>query len=165
MGSWCYCFKFLGGIRLHWLSFGEILKVKSYKEFKFLVFDIFKWVFRFVFVWGTFKKVNISRVKFESYTHPSIHQFDTIMVQSCHKLSEAGLMFWFRDCKQITLVTLKVGLSPPKKIPFFASILFISFKSDKNAFYFIFKALFVLKILKFLSWLFGRVEKLAWLER
>ena len=29
----------------------------------------------------------------------------------------------------------------------------------KNAFYFILKALFVLKILKFLSWLFGHVEK------
>ena len=29
----------------------------------------------------------------------------------------------------------------------------------KNAFYFILKALFVLKIFKFLSWLFGRAEK------
>ena len=29
----------------------------------------------------------------------------------------------------------------------------------KNAFYFIFKALFVLEIFKFLSWLFGHVEK------
>ena len=29
---------------------------------------------------------------------------------------------------------------------------------------FILKALFVLKILKFLSWLFGHVEKTAWLE-
>ena len=34
----------------------------------------------------------------------------------------------------------------------------------KNAFYFILKALFVLKIFKFLSWLFGHVEKTAWLE-
>ena len=29
----------------------------------------------------------------------------------------------------------------------------------KNAFYFTLKALFVLKIFKFLSWLFGHVEK------
>ena len=29
----------------------------------------------------------------------------------------------------------------------------------KNAFYFILKALFVIKIFKFLSWLFGHVEK------
>ena len=31
----------------------------------------------------------------------------------------------------------------------------------KNAFYFILKALSFLKILKFLSWLFGHVEKIA----
>ena len=38
-------------------------------------------------------------------------------------------------------------------------------KMMKNAFYFILKALFVLKIFKFLSWVFGHVEKTAWLER
>ena len=31
----------------------------------------------------------------------------------------------------------------------------------KNVFYFILKALFVLKIFKFLSWLFGHIEKTA----
>ena len=35
----------------------------------------------------------------------------------------------------------------------------------KQAFYFTIKALFVLKILKVLSWLFGHVGKTAWLER
>ena len=35
----------------------------------------------------------------------------------------------------------------------------------KNAFYSIVKAFFVLKIFNFLSWLFGHVEKTAWLER
>ena len=35
----------------------------------------------------------------------------------------------------------------------------------KNAFYFILKALFFLNIFKFLSWVFGHVEKKAWLER
>ena len=35
----------------------------------------------------------------------------------------------------------------------------------KIAFYFILKALSVLKIFKFLSWVFGHVEKTAWLER
>ena len=35
------------------------------------------------------------------------------------------------------------------------------FKMMKNAFYFILKALFVLKIFKFLSRLFGHVEKTA----
>ena len=35
----------------------------------------------------------------------------------------------------------------------------------KNAFYFILKAYFVLKIVKFLSWRFNHVEKTAWLDR
>ena len=38
-------------------------------------------------------------------------------------------------------------------------------KMMKNAFYFILKAPFVLKTFNFLSWLFGHVEKPAWLER
>ena len=37
-------------------------------------------------------------------------------------------------------------------------------KMVKNAFYFILKALFILKIFKFLPWLFGHIEKTAWLE-
>ena len=40
-----------------------------------------------------------------------------------------------------------------------------SLKLIKNAFYFILTALFVLKIFKFLSRLFGHVGKTAWLER
>ena len=35
----------------------------------------------------------------------------------------------------------------------------------KNAFYFILKAFFILEILTFLFWLFGHIEKTAWLER
>ena len=38
-------------------------------------------------------------------------------------------------------------------------------KMMKNAFYFTLKALFILKIFKFLSWLFRHVEKTARLER
>ena len=37
-----------------------------------------------------------------------------------------------------------------------------SLKTVRNAFYYTWKALFVLKIIKFLSWLFGRIEK--WLD-
>ena len=40
-----------------------------------------------------------------------------------------------------------------------------SFKNDEKCFYLILKGLFVLKISKSLSWLFGYVEKTAWLER
>ena len=54
----------------------------------------------------------------------------------------------------------KAGLAPSKKI------LFICFnksplKMTKNVFYFILKALFVLRIFKFLCWHFGHVEETA----
>ena len=54
---------------------------------------------------------------------------------------------------------LKVGLSPSKKNCVIASLK--PLKIMKNAFYFILKALFVLKIFKFSSWLFGHVGKTA----
>ena len=58
---------------------------------------------------------------------------------------------------------IKVGLSPSKKI---CVICFIEnpLKIMQNA-YFILKALFVLKIFKFLSLPFGHVEKTAWLDK
>ena len=58
---------------------------------------------------------------------------------------------------------IKVGLSRSKKV-FFIYFHDSPLKMIKNAFYFILKALFVLKIFKFLSWHFGHVEKTAWLE-
>ena len=58
----------------------------------------------------------------------------------------------------------KVGLSPSKEI-FIVCFNDSPSKVMKYAFYFILKALFVLKIFKCLSWLFGHVEKTAWLER
>ena len=61
----------------------------------------------------------------------------------------------------IPLYEIIVGLHIPKKKRLFDS----PSKMMKNAFYFILKAFFVLKIFKFLSWLFGHVEKTAWLER
>ena len=56
-----------------------------------------------------------------------------------------------------------VGLSPSKNV-----IIWFNdspSKMVKNAFCFNLKALFVLKIFRFLSWLFGHVEQAAWLER
>ena len=38
-------------------------------------------------------------------------------------------------------------------------------KMIKNAFYFMLKASFILKVFKFLSWRFGHAEKMVWLER
>ena len=56
------------------------------------------------------------------------------------------------------LSQFKVGLSPSKK-DFFICFNSSPSKLMKNAFYFILKALFVLKIFKFLSCLLGHVEK------
>ena len=58
----------------------------------------------------------------------------------------------------------KVGLSPSKKF-FLICFNYSPSPMMKNDFYFMLKALFVLKIFKFLSWLIGHVEKTAWLER
>ena len=58
---------------------------------------------------------------------------------------------------------LKVGLSPSKK-----KIICLNYspsKMMKYAYYFILKALFILKMFKFLSWLFGHLEKTAWFEK
>ena len=59
---------------------------------------------------------------------------------------------------------LKVGLSPSKKNCVIWSIE-SPLQMMKNAFYFILKALFVLKVFKFLSWFFGHVGKTTWSER
>ena len=58
----------------------------------------------------------------------------------------------------------KVGFSPSNKICVIC-LIESPLKMMKNAFYLIVKALFVLKIFKFLSRLFGHVGKMAWLER
>ena len=59
---------------------------------------------------------------------------------------------------------VKVGLSPSKKICVIYLIKSL-LKMTKNTLYFILKAPSVVKIIKFLSRIFGYVEKTAWLER
>ena len=56
---------------------------------------------------------------------------------------------------------LKVGLSPFKQ-NFLYLLQWKPSKNDEKCFLF---HLFVLKIVKFLSWLIGYVEKTAWVER
>ena len=58
-------------------------------------------------------------------------------------------------------VFLKSDFYPSKKIVLLLQ--WKPYKVMKNAFYSILNALFVLKIFKFLSWLFGHTEKTAWL--
>ena len=62
----------------------------------------------------------------------------------------------------IVWFSLKLEPHLPKKI---VLLQWKPFKNDENVFYFIFKALFVLKIFKFLSCIFDHEEKAAWLER
>ena len=68
------------------------------------------------------------------------------------------------DSYDMVIQTLKVGLSPSGK-NCFVCFTESPLKVMRNTFCFILKALFVLKIFKFLSWLFGHVEKTTWLER
>ena len=63
-----------------------------------------------------------------------------------------------------TFNPLKSDSHLPNKF-FFFLLHWKAFKNDEKCFYFILKALLVLKIFKFSSWLFGHVEKTAWLER
>ena len=55
-------------------------------------------------------------------------------------------------------------LKSDSRLPKFCFIWF-NFKDDEKGFYFTLKAVSVLKIFKFLSWMFGHVEKKAKLER
>ena len=64
----------------------------------------------------------------------------------------------------VELFDIKVGLSPFEK-KFFICFNDSPSKMMKNASDFILKAFFVLKLFRFLSWLFRHVEKTAWLER
>ena len=63
--------------------------------------------------------------------------------------------FWFFFCN-----TLKLDSHLPKNFFFFICFNDSPSKMMKRAFYFILKALVVLKIFKSLSWLFGHVKKL-----
>ena len=74
---------------------------------------------------------------------------------------------YFKNVDRMFYVSLplkiKVGVSPFKKD---CSICFNEshLQMIKNGFYFILKVLFILKIFKFLSGIFGHVEKATWLE-
>ena len=81
---------------------------------------------------------------------------DHLYSPPCHYFFSKNIKFGAESLNQILKNSL-AGLSPSKRI----IICFIEnpLKMIQNAFYFIFKALFVLRIFKFLSWLFGQVEK------
>ena len=63
----------------------------------------------------------------------------------------------------IAILCVAEGLSLSKKNCFYLPQ-WNAFKNMKNAFYFILKALFIFKIFKLLSSLFGHKTKTAWLK-
>ena len=66
------------------------------------------------------------------------------------------------NLRRILSDTLKSDSHLPKK--YFTCFNRSPLKLMKNTFYFVLKALFPLKIFKFLSGVFGQVEKTTWLE-
>ena len=103
-----------------------------------------------------------------------IHIIINFIVQSCSNSYSSSKWYGsdkiFKCMKENfflglpTFISFKVGLSPSKKN------CFICFNKNrlkimKNAFDFILKTLFILKLFKFSSWLFGHEEKMCWLER
>ena len=71
------------------------------------------------------------------------------------------------DFYKVEILTL-IGLKSDSHLPKKNCVIYLiesPLKMMKNAFYFILKALFVLKIFKFLSQLFGHEGKTTWSER
>ena len=65
--------------------------------------------------------------------------------------------------KMLLADIVKIRHSLPNKLLYLLQ--WNPFKNDENCFCFTLKDIFVLKIFKFLSWLYGHVEKTTWLER
>ena len=80
------------------------------------------------------------------------------------KFSLSILNFYLCSFNGCSLIQLKPDSQLPKKKNYLLQWQ-SPLKMMKNAFYFILKALFVLKIFKFFSWLFGHAEKMASPER
>ena len=87
-------------------------------------------------------------------------QWKTVMQRSVSKTYSEPCQISKHLRSSVLREQLKSGSFLPKKFLF---ICFNEspFKMMKNAFYFILKALFVLKIFKFLSWHFGHIEETA----
>ena len=93
----------------------------------------------------------------------NICQIDIVQCRSLQQLNFVVLMIRFRYFLNQLIntnvnVNIKVGLSPSKKNGVIC-LIESPLKMMKNAFYFILKALFALKLFKFLTRLFDHVRK------
>ena len=128
------------------------------------VYGAYKRMYRrrtFVLFYKMSKKIDLKTAS--THYKLTLNTYPFVLV-ACHKIT-GWFSFLSKAKNSLTFGwTFKVGLSPSNKI---CVICFIEslLKMMKNTFYFILKAIFVLKIFRFLSWLFDHVEKTAWLER
>ena len=104
--------------------------------------------------------MNVDEVKREPVSNLASFWF-MFNVEPFLKLELFEDIFHYKYYQNHLIYYIKSDSHLPKKICFNDS----PSKMMKKVFYFILKAFFVLKIFEFLSWLFGHVEKTAWLER
>ena len=126
----------------------------------------------------TFKKWSCKLKKWWKMTKKKCHLKNDKVWHGYHFLDHSQNLFdpmcWnMNEWKQLLLYLYLYILEGKKllslTLTFQKKVFFICFndsssKMMKNAFYFILKALFLLTIFKFLSWLFERAEKTAWLR-
>ena len=124
-------------------------------------------------VFFSFNSKGATKLYFVHYSRVVIILFSTGLYKSvlstCYfiKLGFCFSVFWFFVFLYLWLwdlcfefnVILKSDSHLPKKLCYLLH--WKPFKKMKNAFYFILKALFILKIFKFLSWLSVHVQKTA----
>ena len=103
------------------------------------------------------QNITIYFPRLESF--PNLLNWQSMVQPKCFWGGNTFRVVHWEDCHD-----LKWGSHLPKKKNF---ICFNDSRTKmmKIAFYLILKALFVVKIFKFLSWLFGHVEKMAWLRK
>ena len=132
-------------------------KISSFKLYKKIIHDF----------WGN-SVLKVPKMKFYKFYVKSLYQtFLIFCIKTEERLELVHIFFVLgflgKKGPKMNILSLKVGLSPSKKnrfICFNESPL----KMMKNALYFILKALFALKIFKFLCWPVGHLEKTASLE-
>ena len=104
---------------------------------------------------------NDSRGKLAPPPHPAFSFIKNLAFFHYNNLIHVSALSSVRNSNKFSFDNLKSGSHLPKKK---YVICFIESSLKMTNFFFVLKSLFVVKIFKFLSWLFGHVEKTAWLD-
>ena len=102
-----------------------------------------------VHIWVGLRNVSFDIALIPNFKHIQ-HSYLYVIVFTLKMFSSTGLITWI-----FKISLFKEALSGLKQFLATESL----FRIIKNAFYFTLKTYFVLKIFKFLSWLFGHIEK------